>query len=227
MNRFVVLVIALAALTAFVVWVASGIQTPASDNSTAAPAYGIALLVLLVSVFALGWRSTASQALRYALVCVAVGFALVLGFSYRNDLVGAWQRVAGGADAAPAQERTPDEVVLSKASDGHFYADVDVNGTTVRMLADTGASTVALSEADAESAGIDVDQLDYTFVVSTANGRAPAAEVHLDEVRVGSIVRNDVRGLVTRGLSGSLLGMSFFSTLSQVALESDELVLRD
>jgi aspartyl protease family protein len=63
--------------------------------------------------------------------------------------------------------------------------------------------------------------------VSTANGQAAAAEVRLDEVRVGSIVRQDVRAMVSRGLSGSLLGMSFFSSLSRVAMESDELILED
>jgi predicted aspartyl protease len=44
---------------------------------------------------------------------------------------------------------------------------------------------------------------------------------------VGGIVRHDVRALVTRGLPGSLLGMSFFNTLSQVSMEADELVLKD
>ena len=108
-----------------------------------------------------------------------------------------------------------------------YVADVALNGTTIRMLADTGASMVVLSEADAERAGLDPEGLDYTMVVSTANGQAMAAPVTIDEVRVGSIVRNDVRAAVTRGLSGSLLGMSFFTTLSKFAIESDELVLKD
>lgn len=119
------------------------------------------------------------------------------------------------------------EVVLQRAGDGHFYVDVDVNGSTVRMLADTGASAIALSAEDAERAGIDVDQLDFSHAASTANGLAAVAEVELNEVRVGSIVRRDVRGIVTRGLSHSLLGMSFFNSLSKVAMESDELVLQD
>jgi aspartyl protease family protein len=125
------------------------------------------------------------------------------------------------------QQRSTGEVVLRRADNGHFYADVEVNGATIRMMADTGASLIALSADDAESAGIDVDQLDFIFVVSTANGQAAAAEVRLDEVRVGSIVRQDVRAMVSRGLSGSLLGMSFFSSLSRVAMESDELILED
>jgi aspartyl protease family protein len=119
------------------------------------------------------------------------------------------------------------DVSLKRAANGHFYLDVDVNGTSVKMLADTGASLVVLGEQDAESVGLDPDSLDYTHAVQTANGRAEAAFVVLDELRVGGIVRHNVRALVTRGLPGSLLGMSFFNTLSQVSMEADELVLKD
>ena len=127
----------------------------------------------------------------------------------------------------PSKSQKTAEVVLQRAGDGHFYVDVDVNGSSMRMLADTGASAIALSAADAERAGIDIEQLDFSAAASTANGVAAVAEVELDEVRVGSIVRRNVRAMVVRGLSDSLLGMSFFSSLSKVAMESDELVLRD
>lgn len=119
------------------------------------------------------------------------------------------------------------EIKLARAGDGHFYIDAEINGADVRMLADTGASVVALGEDVAESVGLDPDTLDYTEAVSTANGTAEAAFVELDEIRVGSIVRRDVKAVVTRGLRGALLGMSFFNTLSKVSIESDELVLKD
>ena len=95
------------------------------------------------------------------------------------------------------------------------------------MLADTGATVVALSVDDAEAAGINVDGLNFDYSVSTANGDASAALVVLDEISVGPITRNNVRALVSRDLSGSLLGMSFFNTLSKVGIESDEMQLVD
>ena len=119
------------------------------------------------------------------------------------------------------------EVVLPRDDTGRFLVDAELNGTRVQMVADTGASVVALGEDVAESIGIDPDTLDYTESVSTANGSAQAAYVELDEIRVGSIVRRDVKAVVTRGLTGALLGMSFFKTLSKVSMESDELVLKD
>ena len=120
------------------------------------------------------------------------------------------------------------DVTLTRGAGGHFFADVGINGTNIRMLADTGASVIALSLEDADAAGIDTNSLKFSYSVATANGQAEAAVVTLDEVTVGSITRNNVRAMVTPGLaSGSLLGMSFFNTLSKVALESDQMVLQD
>ena len=43
---------------------------------------------------------------------------------------------------------------ISRAPDGHFYLDAQVNGAQVHFLVDTGASMVALTAADAQRAGI-------------------------------------------------------------------------
>lgn len=119
------------------------------------------------------------------------------------------------------------EVTVARDATGHFIVEADVNGTNIQMLADTGASYVTLGEDAAASVGIDPDTLDYTEAAQTANGTTPVAVVDLDEVRVGGIVRRDVRALVTRGFKGALLGMSFFNTLSKVSIEREELVLKD
>ena len=119
------------------------------------------------------------------------------------------------------------EIVVPRDPTGHFHVDAEVNGRDIRMLADTGASYVTLGEDAAESLGLDPDSLDYSQSAQTANGTVAVAVVELDEVRIGSIVRRDVRAVVTRGFPGALLGMSFFSTLSKVSIESNELVLKD
>jgi aspartyl protease family protein len=228
MSRIVILVAVLIAITGLILWAASGSGfTFGSDADSARLASTIAVLVLGTCSLILGWRGSGSDALRYVFIWIAIGFGLVLAYSYRDDAAAVWQRVAGEVNPAMPVQRTTAEVVLRMSDDGHFHADADINGNGIRMLVDTGASMVVLSETDAERAGIDTQQLDYTMVVSTANGQAMAAQVVLDEVRVGSIVRQDVRGAVTRGLKGSLLGMSFFNTLSKFSIEADELVLKD
>ena len=228
MSRVFVLVVALIAVTALIVWAASGSSSQVFGNDAASAnlVYSILLLVTLLASLVLGWRGSANEALRSALLWIAFFLVLVAGYAYRGEIGSVWSRVAGEVNPAMPVQRSSSEVVLRKASDGHFYADADINGTGFRMLVDTGATMVVLSEADAASAGIDTDQLAFTLPVSTANGQTIAAEVTLDEVRVGSIVRHDVRAAVSKGLSGSLLGMSFFGTM-HVSFDADELVLKD
>ncbi|MBP6013285.1 MAG: TIGR02281 family clan AA aspartic protease [Alphaproteobacteria bacterium] len=228
MNRVFVLVAILVAVTALIIWVAGGAgQVFSAAGSSPALLYNLVLLGLVLTSVVLRWRGSISEALQYSLIWLALFAALIVGYSYRDDFKSVWQRVAGEVSPASPMQRSDAEVVLRRTADGHFRADVDVNGVSIRMLADTGATSIALSESDARRAGIDVDQLQYTMIVSTANGDAQAAPVTLREVRVGSIVRRDVKAAVSRGLSGSLLGMSFFNTLSRFTIEADELVLKD
>jgi len=228
MTRVLILAAALLGVTVLIIWLLGGnTQVWGSSQGHASLVYSIVLLVTVMSSVILRWRGSLSSAAAYSTIWVAIFFALVLGYSYRQDFAGVWSRVAGEINPAMAEQRSPTELVLRKASDGHFYAAVEVNGKEIRMLADTGASTVVLSEADARAAGIDTDGLAFDLTVSTANGEASAARVKLGELRVGSIVRRNVTAAVTRGLSGSLLGMSFFSTLSRFDMSRDELVLAD
>ena len=113
--------------------------------------------------------------------------------------------------------------------DGHFEANVDVNGATIRAMVDTGATSTVLSTADAERAGFDASALVFNIPVSTANGTANAARVVADEVAVGGIVRKNLPLLVAESgrLEQSLLGMNFIGTLSGFDVRGDRLVLRD
>lgn len=226
MSRVAALVLILIAITALVVWAAG--DRLALDADRAPMAIGTALLVaVLVASNVFNWRATASDAVRYTLIWGGLFLALILAYSYRNDANGVWQRVTGELNPAAPLERSGGEIVLRRAEDGHFHADVGVNGTKIRMLVDTGATTIALDPEDAARAGIDVDALSFTSVVSTANGPAAAADIRLAEVRIGSIVRKDVRASVSRGLTGSLLGLSFLDSLSKYSSEGDQLVLQD
>jgi aspartyl protease family protein len=226
MSRVVALVIVLIAITAVVLWAAGGSLSWNADMAPAVIGNLLIIVVLLVSLV-MHWQGTLTDAARYAAIWIALLFALILGYSYRADLRDAWQRVTGELNPATPIERARGEIVLRRADDGHFHADVGINGTTVRMLVDTGATTIALSASDAARAGIDVDKLSFNAVVSTANGLAPAANVQLAEVRVGSIVRKNIRASVGRNMDGSLLGLSFLDQLSKYSSTADELVLED
>lgn len=118
---------------------------------------------------------------------------------------------------------------IPAASDGHYYADVEINGWQLKhMLIDTGATHVALSYEDAANLGIYPGPGDYKYETRTANGVGHVAAVTLGEVRLGEIVVNDVQAVVgERGmLDVSLLGMSFLSRLSRVEASENTMALQ-
>ena len=116
---------------------------------------------------------------------------------------------------------------VAKAGDGHYWAEADVNGTRVRFLVDTGASTVALTVADAERLGLQTDKLDYDRSVVTASGQTRAAAVTLGEISIAGARMTDVEALVIEsGLESSLLGMSYLGRLASFEATRTALILR-
>lgn len=172
------------------------------------------------------------QTLRYLSWWVLIALGLVAGYLYRGDLQGFGDRMLAGlapGRAVVSMSEAGNEIILHRARNGHFATGVDVNGTSIPMLVDTGASTIALSYEDARRVGIDVANLEFNRMISTANGRTMGASVRLDEVAIGPIRRERISAIVGQpgSLDGSLLGMSFLSTLSSLQIRTDELRLTD
>jgi len=119
------------------------------------------------------------------------------GVHYRRD------------SAAPAGNRQ--SATLAADSRGHFIAEGTINGGPVRLLVDTGATSVAIPAADAVRLGIDYRR-GQRITIQTANGAAPAYVAMLDRIRVGAIELHGVDAVVVeQGLSIALLGMSFLN----------------
>ena len=161
---------------------------------------------------------------------IILGF--VTGYLYQDQAKEVVLRIAGGlAPGRPvmiADENGP-AVSIRKSMNGHFEAAGQVNGQAVDFLIDTGATSIALSHDDAMRIGFSDEDLSYSLVISTANGKGRAAPVRLDSVVIGSIGRTGLRALVAEPgqLDQSLLGMNFISSLSAFEMRGDEVVLRD
>ncbi len=131
------------------------------------------------------------------------------------------------ATAVLAEEPAPAPAQVTKASDGHYWAQAQVNGRWVKFLVDTGASTVALTGADAQRLGFDLDTLNYVHPVITAAGKTAAAAVTLDAVSIAGARVEKVDALVLRdGLATSLLGMSYLGRLTRFEATKTALILR-
>jgi len=134
----------------------------------------------------------------------------------------------GGATGGSATRTASDgsTVELQRSSDGHFYADVQINGTPVHMLVDTGASQIALSRADAGSAGIATSIGMPEVVGEGADGAVHGEVVTLDRVALGPRTAEGMRAVVLNGGEQSLLGQSFLSTFDSVEIRGDTMVLK-
>jgi aspartyl protease family protein len=117
------------------------------------------------------------------------------------------------------------QATLTADSRGQFVTTGTINGTSVRFLVDTGASSVALSVNEARRLGINYLS-GSSGQVSTANGTAMAYKLKLDNVRVGEITLNNVDCVVVDGLglNIALLGMSFLNR-TQMKRDGDTLTL--
>lgn len=159
--------------------------------------------------------------------------ALVAGYQYRYELQDFASRVTAGlvpgSPLALGVEDGHATVTLDKADNGHFEARIMINGTAVRTVVDTGATSIVLSAEDARAAGFDLDRLSFTIPVSTANGMARAASVRAGTVAIGDIVRKNMTVMVAApdALGQSLLGMNFIGSLSGFDVRGDRMILRD
>jgi aspartyl protease family protein len=119
---------------------------------------------------------------------------------------------------AAAAASVRQSVTLAADPRGHFFTDGAINGSPVRFLVDTGATTVALPASDAVRLGIDYRKGKRAFS-NTAGGVVPIYVVTLDTVRLGSIELTGVEAsVVESGLGVALLGMSF---LNRVEMKRD------
>jgi aspartyl protease family protein len=118
---------------------------------------------------------------------------------------------------------------LNAAPSGHFVVVAQINGRDIKVMVDTGATSVALSYEDAKAVGLRPGSLKYDVPVATANGMTKAARVKLRKVEVDGVKVNDVDGLVLPEgvMRGSLLGMSYLGRLDSFKVEDGVLYLKN
>jgi aspartyl protease family protein len=132
----------------------------------------------------------------------------------------------GPIERAPASA----ERVLAVHADyhGQYVVHPSIDGYRVKMMVDTGASLVVLTDADARALGVKPDRAAYSIGLSTANGMVRGARTKLREVRLGDILVQDVEAVVlpAGALSVSLLGTSFLRRLRGYEVQGGRMVLR-
>ena len=192
------------------------------------------LVVWIASSIAQSYEGRLPRALRDLAIWTGLVLALVAGYSFREEFALVGRRVAGEllppGEAVNVESGRAGEtaVRIRRRGDGHFVAKVEVQGTGLTMLVDTGASAVVLSPTDARRVGINVEGLSFSVPINTANGTTYAAAVRLRRIGIGPIVMEGVEALVAKpgALNESLLGMTFLRRLRSYEFSGDFLTLR-
>lgn len=180
--------------------------------------YLIALLCAVGGYFLWGQRGRMGQMMKYL---------AVWGFIFLGALVavGLWSDIS--SSIAPRQSvMQTGAIAVPRASDGHFYLVLEVNGVPTRFVVDTGATSIVLSEADAARAGVPIDDLIFSGRADTANGRVNTAPTRIATLSLSGIVDENVRAVVNGGeMSGSLLGMAYLNRFSRLEIANGTLIL--
>lgn len=181
----------------------------------------IAYLSLILAALG-GWaivefRGRMGFALRSALAWGLIFLAAVAGYGIWSDVQSQLTQSAVVRDGG--------RIEVPRAPDGHFYMTLDINGTPIRFMADTGASSMVLTQADAARIGIDPAGLVYDGQAMTANGTVRTASIRLSQVAFGPYLDENFMAYVNEGnLEVSLLGMDYLKAF-RVELDGNRMTL--
>ena len=118
---------------------------------------------------------------------------------------------AAHVGASPDSPGDGTRIVLSAGSGGHFMATGSINGASTQFMVDTGATSIAMSQAEADRLGVKYMQ-GRQGKAQTAGGEVSIYGVKLAAVRVGDVTVRDVDAVVVpASMPYVLLGNSFLS----------------
>ena len=167
-------------------------------------------------------REPAAKLFTAALAWIAIfasGFVL---FTFRDNLGWVAQRLRAEAVGMPVSQGR--ETRIPMAIDGHFWVQAKLNGSDVKFLVDSGATTTTIDRKTALRAGVPVSQ-GRDLYVRTGNGIVRVASGRADELTIGGITRRNVGLEIADNDDLNVLGMNYLSSLSRWGVEGRWLVL--
>lgn len=116
------------------------------------------------------------------------------------------------------------QITMPAGPGGHYTPIGSINGQFTSFMVDTGATSVAISQVEADKLGLRYQQ-GHLVVTHTANGSVPAYQIQLRSIRIADVEVRDVEAIVVPAhLPHVLLGNSFLSRF-QMRRENDVMTL--
>jgi len=185
--------------------------------------YEFLILLIVSSSLASG---KVRQNFSYLAIWAGIFLIALAGYSYRHELSQVKEKVMAQVVPSNGIQNTPHSMSFPVSSDGHFYIRAQIDGIPILFLADTGASHIVLSPADAEKLGFERDKLSFDRFYETANGTVRGSSIRLNDFKTGSINIKEIGASVNEAdMRHSLLGMTFFNRLKSYEVKDDVLTL--
>jgi aspartyl protease family protein len=159
-------------------------------------------------------------------IFMTFAFAIVAGITFPSSKPAAPASVAAHTGRSGLFEPSPYKETQLRRQGGHFFVTADINGAQIRFLVDTGASAVALTEADARAVGLQFSSAEFEPVARTANGVARGKFVTLPKVSIEGKDVTEVDAMIVEDAGISLLGQSYLARITGVQMNGDTMVLR-
>lgn len=195
-----------------------------SGERTAEFIYLICIIILVLSALMVR-KVPIGRGLMMFACWVIIFLAAFVAFSFRDRVTGFVNELADARRAESTGAQTGRELRIRQSLDGHFWVTAEVNGTAVRFLVDTGATTTSISHETAARAGVEM-RGGLPAVVRTANGTVQVDRGRIGSLQVGHIERADLTVHVSEAFGDlNVLGMNFLSSLSGWRVEGQNLIL--
>ncbi len=188
--------------------------------------WGVVCVILLIASLA-ARRMPFSEMAKMGLAWIGIFAALFAVFSFRFEFLAIWDRVRSDFAGTSSQSVSGEAIAIQRRDDGHYWLQLEVNGTPVQFLIDSGATTTAINESTAVEASIDVDRSGYPVIISTANGRVTAKRGSIQTLVIGPhrIQKHPV--VVSESFGDTnVLGMNFLDTMKSWKVEGNVMTLQ-
>lgn len=186
--------------------------------------WGVVILVVVGSAL-LSCRIPMGQAAKMALAWIAIFTIGLTIYAFHNDIKAFGQRIWYEIDP-PETVAIGKSLHIRKSPDGHFWVDVQINGSEERFLIDSGATITAMSVGAALRSGVEPGG-GFPIVLNTANGAISADRAKVQTLIVGQIHRDNMPVVIAEEFGGTnVLGMNFLSSLDSWSVDGDWLILQ-
>ncbi len=156
--------------------------------------------------------------------------ALMLGlYSYRHNLSDVKDTIiANIMPGQPIINQQIQQIVVNRAIDNHFYLVLDVNGTNIKFLVDTGASFIILKKSDIAVANLNPYLTSEYKAFRTANGDVLSQKLLIPYVKINDIEFENITAFSmddANPLNTSLIGVDFLEHFKSYAFVGDQLII--